>query len=87
MSWRLVATVMIAIFAIVTLMTMTAQPIHTVTDSIVEIDDGQGGHYDTAQQAESSIRGYFNAMLVLIFGLIAWAAWFVLRRELTEGRL
>lgn len=87
MSWRLVATVMIAIFALLTLMTVTAQPIHTVTDSIVEIDNGEGGHYDTAQQAESSIRGLFNTILVLVFGFIAWAAWFVFRRELTEGRL
>lgn len=87
MSWRLITTVMIAIFGIVLMMTMTAQPIHTVTDSIVEIDDGEGGQYDTAEQAESSIRGYFNAMLVVIFGLIAWAAWWVLRRELTTGRL
>jgi len=87
MSWRLIATVMIAIFALLTVMTMTAQPIHTVTDSIVEIDDGEGGQFDTAQQAESSIRGYFNAILVLVFGFIAWGAWFLLRRELTEGRL
>jgi len=87
MSWRLAATVLIAIFALVTLMTVTAQPIHTVTDSIVEIDDGEGGHFDTEEQQESSIRGYFNSILVLIFGLIAWGAWRVLRKELTEGRL
>lgn len=87
MSWRLITTVMVAIFGILLMMTMTAQPIHTVTDSIVEIDDGEGGQYDTAEQAESSIRGYFNAMLVVIFGIIAWAAWWVLRRELTTGRL
>lgn len=87
MSWRLITTVMVAIFGVLLMMTMTAQPIHTVTDSIVEIDDGEGGQYDTAEQAESSIRGYFNAMLVVIFGIIAWAAWWVLRRELTTGRL
>jgi len=86
MSWRLVATVMISIFALVTLMTVTAQPMHTVTDSIAEMDDG-GGEYDTGEQAESSIRGYFNAILVLVFGLIAWGAWFLLRRELTSRRL
>lgn len=87
MSWRLVSTVMIAIFAILLLMTMTAQPIHTATDAIVEIDDGEGGQFDTAQQAESSIRGYFNAMLILILGLVGWGAFYLLRRELTAGRL
>ena len=87
MSWRLVSTVMIAIFAVLLLMTMTAQPIHTATDAIVDIDDGEGGQYDTAQQAESSIRGYFNTMLILVFGFIAWGVWYLFRRELTTGRL
>lgn len=87
MSWRLIATILIAVFALVTLWTVTAQPMHTVTDSIVEIDDGEGGQYDTEQTADSYLRGYFNTILVLVFGLIAYGAWFVLRRELTEGRL
>lgn len=87
MSWRVVATVFIAIFAILLVSTTTANPIHEVTDSIVEIDDGQGDNYDTSNQAADGLRAYGNLILILVFGIIAWGAWFILRKELTEGQL
>lgn len=87
MSWRVIAAIMIALFAILTVSAVTADPIRQVTDTIAEVDDGQGGNYDTESQADSGIRAYENLILVLVFGLIGWGGWRVLRRELTEGRL
>lgn len=87
MSWRVVSVVMIALFAILVLSTTTAGPLHEVTDTLVEIDDGDGGQYDTSAVAAAGLRAYGNLILILSFGLIAWGSWFILRRELTEGQL
>lgn len=84
MSWRLVTTLIVALFAILVVMTMTAQPMHTATDAITDLDSDNS---DLQEQADSSVRGYFNLILVLIFGLIAWASWWILRRELTTNQL
>lgn len=87
MSWRVIVAVMIAVFAILAVSMTTADPIRTVTDSIEEADDGSGGNYDTAKQAADGIRAYGNLIKILVFGLICWGAWRVVRREVTEGRL
>lgn len=89
MSWRVVAAVMIAIFAILAFNTLAAEPIRDIGDSIQDsadknpdVDSG-----DVQQQRDSGIRAFDNLMLILVGGLLAWSAWRVLRRELTEGRL
>lgn len=87
MSWRVIAALMIAIFAIVVVSATTADPLRQVTDSIEEVDNGEGGNFDTAKQASDGIRAYGNLILILVFGLIAWGAWRVVRREITQGGL
>lgn len=86
MSWRVMAAVMIAAFALLLMMMTTAGPIRQVEESIVSVDDG-GGVFDTADRASDWIRGYSNLFLILVFGLFGWGAWRVLRREVTRGRL
>lgn len=89
MSWRVVATVIIAIFAILLLSVTTAGPLYEATSAIEDVDEnaGEGGRFDSAEVADAGQRAYGNLMLILPFGLIAWGAWYLLRRELTEGRL
>lgn len=84
MSWRVIAAVMIALFAILTVSATTADPLRQVTDSIEQID---GADQSVEDQADMGERAYGNLILILVFGLIVWAVWRVLRRELTEGRL
>ena len=89
MSWRLVATVMIAIFTILTLSVVTAGPLHQATDAITEMDDnGKSEHgLNTGQFVDSGIRAYGDMILIFSFGLIAYGCWYLLRRELSAGRL
>jgi len=84
MSWRVIAAIMIAVFVIVAIMTMVAQPIRDVGDSIV---DASGSNSDVQQQRDMGIRAFENLGLLLIGGLLAWGGWRVLRRELTRGQL
>lgn len=89
MSWRVVATVMIAIFAILLVSVTTAGPIYEATDTIVEVDDtaGDGDRFDPAKVATAGLRAYGSLILILAFGLVGWASWYILRRELSANRL
>jgi len=84
MSWRVITTVFIVVFAALIVWTITADPLRQTGDSIAEIDDG-GGPYDVGSQTDSIIRGFSNMFLVLVFGVLGWGLWRVLRRELTRG--
>lgn len=88
MSWRLVATVMIAIFTILTLSVATAGPLHQATDAISDADSGADSHgLDEEQFANSAMRAYGDLILIFVFGLIGYGGFYILRRELTAGRL
>lgn len=84
MSWRVVAAIMIALFAILVVSATTADPLRQVTDSIEGLD---GADQDVQEQADSGIGAYSNLILILVFGLIGWGIWRLVRREVTEGRL
>ncbi len=87
MSWRIITTVFIVLISIIIVSSATAGPINEVTDTLVEIDDGAGDNYDTEQQAESGLRAYSHLILILAFGTIAYGAWYIFRREVSEGQL
>lgn len=88
MSWRLVATIMIAIFSILTLSVVTAGPLHQATGAITEMDDGTSEHgLDTDGFVNAGLQAYSDMILIFVFGLIAYGAWYLLRRELSAGRL
>ena len=87
MSWRVVSVVFIAVFALLTVSAMTATPIHNVTDTFADMDEDTSGQFDAAAQAAAGLRAYSNLILILVFGLIAWGSWYILRNELTEGQL
>lgn len=86
MSWRIVATVFIVVFSALIVSATTAGPIHEVTDTIADMDD-DGGQYDAQQQADQGLRAYGNLFLIMIFGTIAYGAWYLFRREVSEGQL
>ena len=87
MSWRLIATIFIAIFAILLVSASTAGPIHQVTDTLADLDDDGGGEFSAQQQANEGVRAYSNLILIFVFGLVGWGAWYLLRKELSEGQL
>lgn len=84
MSWRVAAAVMIAIAAALLISATTADPLRTATDSIEEADP-PGGRFDLGQYVDKGLRAYGNMILIIVFGLMGWGIWRVLRREATRG--
>lgn len=88
MSWRVVVTVMIAIFTILTLSVVTVGPLHQSTGAITELDDPDDSNaLDATEFVEDGTRAYGDLILIFSFGLVAYGSWYILRRELTAGRL
>lgn len=86
MSWRIVTTVFIVLFSVIIVSASTAGPINEVTSTLAEMDD-DGGQYDAQQQADSGLRAYSHLILILAFGTVAYGAWYIFRREVSEGQL
>lgn len=84
MSWRVVATVLIVVFTATLLWTVTADPLRQTGDAFIDSND-DGGQINVDGKIDSAIRGYSNVFLILIFGVMGWGMWRVLRRELTRG--
>lgn len=82
MSWRVIAAVLVAVFAALLVSMTTADPLHQVGDTFEDID---GGGQDVEDQANMGERAYGNLILIIVFGVLAWGAWFVLREEVTRG--
>jgi len=89
MSWRVVVTVIISIFVLVVLSAATAGPLYEATDTITDADEnaGSGDQFDSGELANAGQRAYGNLFLILFFGTFGWASWYLLRRELSTGRL
>lgn len=88
MSWRVVVTVMIAIFTILTLSVVTIGPLHQTTDAITDLGDpDESNSLNAGEFVEDAVRAYGDLILVFVFGMIGYGAWYILRRELTAGRL
>lgn len=89
MSWRVVAALLIAIFAILAFSTLATEPLYDIGDTFQDIADSDADvdSSEVADQRTSGIRAFENLVLILVGGLLAWGAWRVLRKELTEGRL
>lgn len=87
MSWRIVATVMIVVFAIVVGQAALADPLLETSSSLNESGDYSNDHFDGNDIITSLPGKWFNMGLVGAFGVMAWGAWRVVREELTRGRL
>lgn len=84
-SWRVAATVIIVVFTATIAWTTLSDPLVQTGNAFQSISTS--GQLATDTKISGMINGFFNMFLVLIFGLFAWGAWRVLRRELTRGRL
>lgn len=89
MSWKVVAAVLIAIFAILAFSTLATEPLYDIGDTFQGIadDNPDVDSGDVADQRNSGIRAFENLTVILVGGLLAWSSFRVLRRELSTGRL
>lgn len=83
MSWRTVAAVMIVIFTFIIVWVVMADPLVSIADAFIELDTS--GQFNTDSKIDAMVRGWFNMILVGVFGIMAWGIWRVIRKELTRG--
>lgn len=90
MSWRVVAAVLTGIFIIAVVQAALAGPLLAFAGDLKDSGDytGLSGNpdFDAEATIDGMVNNWFDMGLVGMFGLIAWAAARVLRRELTRGR-
>lgn len=87
MSWRTAAAILVAIFAIVLLQAVLADPLFTFLGTVTGFYDTSGGLIDANSLIDGLGDSWMNMGLMMIFGLILWGGVRVLRRELTRGRV
>jgi hypothetical protein len=85
MSWRAGVTALIVIFALVVVWITLAGPLVEVGEAFKAIDTS--GQFNAGSKIDSWIKTWFNMILVAIFGIMAWAVWWVYRREKTRTGL
>lgn len=85
MAWRTMATVLIVIFAATMTWIVVADPLVEVGDHFKDLDPNDDDQIDPSGQIDSHISAFFNMFLILIFGVMGWGAWRVLRNEITRG--
>lgn len=88
MSVRAAAVALFLIAGFVIIGVTLAGPLTTVADSINDTGDySDVGGNDGNAIITGLVDAWFNIVLIVIFGTMAWAAWFVYRREATRGQL
>jgi TRAP-type C4-dicarboxylate transport system permease small subunit len=83
MSWRTVAAVVIAVFSLTIIWVTLGDPLIQIANSFKDI--GTSGQFNYDSKIDGLVGTWFNTILVAVFGLMAWGAWRLLRRELTRG--
>lgn len=87
MTWRTAAAILVAVFAIVLLQAVLADPLFTYLETVTGFFDTSGGRIDGNSLIDGLGSAWMNMGLIMIFGLISWGVLRVLREELTQGRL
>lgn len=88
MGVRTIAVAIFLIFAFVVLGSTLAGPLTTVADDLNSTGDYSDVGGQDGNKIITDLPGmWFNGVLIGVFGVMVWATWFVLRRELTRGQL
>lgn len=87
MGWKAVSVVLIVVFMIVVVQSALAGPAVEVTESLNATGDYSNDHFDGNALITGFDDAWFDMGLIAIFGIMMWGTWFVLKRELTEGRI
>lgn len=87
MGWRTIAAVLVLIFSVAVIQSLLAGPLVTLQNDINATGDYSNEHFDGNALITGFLDSWFDMGLVAIFGGMAWAAVWVVRRELTRGGL
>jgi hypothetical protein len=87
MSWKTVATVLITVFAIALVQATAIGPLFKLTDELSDDGDYNNEYYSVRDRIDGFVSSWINMGLVGIFGMMAYGAARVVRKELTRGQL
>lgn len=76
---------MIVVFVMLLVWATLADPLMQIGRAFIDLETS--GQFNTDQKIEANINAWYNMLLVGVFGVMGWAFWRVLRRELTRGQL
>lgn len=85
MSWRTAATALIVVFVMLLVWATLADPLVQIGNAFQGVETS--GQFNTEQKIDTNIQAWFNMLLLAVFGVMGWAFWRVVRRELTRGQL
>lgn len=87
MAWRVVGVVLAVVFMALVFQATLAEPVVQVQSDLNESGDYNNEHFNGNDLIMGWIDSFFNVILILVFGALSWGVWYVLRREVTRGRL
>lgn len=86
MGVRAVAVALTIVFFIIVLQVSLAGPLTTIADKINATGDYSDVGGQDGNEIITDLPGqWFTMGIIAIFGVLLWASWRVLRRELTRG--
>lgn len=87
MAWRTIVAVIIFIFTMVVFLPLTTMGLPNATEALNGTGDYDSRYVDGNSAMSDMVEAVYNGILVGVFGIIAWAiAWYV-RKENTLGKL
>lgn len=84
MAWKTVAAALTVILAIILLQQAAVGPLTAIVDGVQESGDYDTEHFNGDQLMDDMIGAWLLSGLVGIFGIMVWALYRLLRREVTR---
>lgn len=84
MSWRTVAAALVVVFVILFVQTVAVGPLTSIVDGIQESGDYNSEHLEESMM-DDMLSAWLTSGLIGAFGIMGWALWRILRREVTRS--
>lgn len=84
MAWKTIAAALTVILAIVLIQQAAVGPLTQIVDGVQESGDYNNEHFQGEQLMDDMVQGWLTGGLVGIFGIMVWALYRLLRREVTR---
>lgn len=84
MAWKTVAAALTVILAIILLQQAAVGPLTAIVDGVQDSGDYNNEHFQGEQLMDDMVTGWLLSGLVGIFGIMVWALYRLLRREVTR---
>lgn len=84
MAWKTIAAALTVILAIVLLQQAAVGPLTAIVDGVQESGDYNNEYFQGDQLMDDMLSAWLTSGLVGIFGIMIWAVYRLVRREVTR---